>query len=261
MHFRFLFLTLFLCLSCKKDHKTSEVIVIGHAGAGLNTEAGIYHDNSKESVQYALGYQGCEGVEVDVQLSADSVLWLMHNLNLKEQTNRSGCVATMSSSELETVKYTTLKKEKLAKLEEIEAIWLKDKYLFLDMKPYNECLDKTILPARFISAVQQLSYTGVNVFITSTQKDWLHAWSGSGFSQIYSADNFEDAVSALENFNFAGIMIRNAAITDEQVASVKATGKKVAIFEVRSPKGIRSALSKKPDFIVTDDIRATLIEK
>jgi hypothetical protein len=42
---------------------------------------------------------------------------------------------------------------------------------------------------------------------------------------------------------------------------LQAAGKKVIIFEVRSPKGIKSALKKHPNYLVTDDLRATIIEK
>jgi len=45
------------------------------------------------------------------------------------------------------------------------------------------------------------------------------------------------------------------------VTKIRQAGKKIYIFEVRSPKGIRSALKKIPDGILTDDIRAAILEK
>ena len=58
-----------------------------------------------------------------------------------------------------------------------------------------------------------------------------------------------------------GAVFRNSDIAVSDVVAVKTFGKKVIIYDVRSAKGIRSALDKSPDFLLTDDIKTTLIEK
>jgi hypothetical protein len=55
--------------------------------------------------------------------------------------------------------------------------------------------------------------------------------------------------------------VRNSKFDREEMAQIQATEKNVVIFEVRSPKGIRSALRKLPDYLITDDLRASIIEK
>ncbi len=58
-----------------------------------------------------------------------------------------------------------------------------------------------------------------------------------------------------------GAVFRNSEIAVSDVNSVKSFGKEVIIYDVRSPNGIKSALDKTPDYLLTDDIKATLIEK
>ncbi|MNY72919.1 hypothetical protein D3C86_2115780 [compost metagenome] len=76
-----------------------------------------------------------------------------------------------------------------------------------------------------------------------------------------------DAVDAAQFLNNANALIsdgasfRNSAITISDVNAVKSLGKEVILYDVRSPKGIKSAFNKFPDYLLTDDIKATLIEK
>ena len=90
--------------------------LLGHAGMGLSIENSFYHDNSLESIELALSINGCDGLEVDVQMSLDNSLWLYHDPNLETQTNLNGCISCKTDKELENGRYKTLHKEKLIKL-------------------------------------------------------------------------------------------------------------------------------------------------
>jgi hypothetical protein len=57
-----------------------------------------------------------------------------------------------------------------------------------------------------------------------------------------------------------GYVVKNPDWNENEIQQLKNSSKKVYIFEVRSPKGIRKALRKAPDGLITDDIRNTLIE-
>ncbi len=81
------------------------------------------------------------------------------------------------------------------------------------------------------------------------------------FLLIYSTETISEANLILGNNAVSGLMAKNSKISKEEVGQLKAQGKKIIIFEVRSPKSIRKALKKRPDYLVTDDLRATIIEK
>jgi hypothetical protein len=62
-------------------------------------------------------------------------------------------------------------------------------------------------------------------------------------------------------YTISGYVVRNSDFDKNEIELIKNANKDLFIFEIRSPKGIRSALNKNPDALITDDIRAALIEK
>lgn len=58
---------------CKKELVYEDTLVYGHAGTTIHPELWVYPANTKESVLYALDVLGAEGVEIDIQMTKDSV--------------------------------------------------------------------------------------------------------------------------------------------------------------------------------------------
>ena len=109
-----------ILFSCSKEKGFDNVKVLGHAATGLENLNSVYHDNSKEAVEMALSMQGCEGVEIDIQLSKDDELWLYHDAFLKTQTNGNGCISECETGYLDNLQYSSLHKEELLKLSELD---------------------------------------------------------------------------------------------------------------------------------------------
>lgn len=261
MRFINLFLFLSLLISCKKE-SMRYIDVIGHAGMGLSMQNSIYHDNTFEAVKLALSYPGSNGVEVDVQLDKDGCLWLYHNDYLQDETNTSGCINDMNSKDIEKANYKTIKKEKLTKLNQI--LNLKDSLqnLFLDVRNLNACSNSLIDVLEFEIALNNLGIEQLkNVHLIISNKNW--AIYLSQYYQVYfCSDDFEYGQQILNEIEqVKGLIIRNKYITESQVSQLKNKDKKIYLFDIRSPKGNRQALRKNPTGIITDDIRAALIER
>lgn len=253
----------FLVCACvkKQEHRS---IVIGHAGAGLGVINGTYSDNSKEAITYAMSFVGCEGVEIDVQLSKDTTAWLLHDLTLNNSTDSEGCVGEKSDHELSNVRYKSLIKESLVELTSIDFEGLNTNYLWLDLRHYQVCDEKYIDNTSFITALQKNTFIQNNltkVILISNQLNWLMGFQNSFSQLVYEVESVSQAIALKNEPKIYGFIIKNKNIEKDQVKELRAAGKKVAIFELRSVKGIRSAFKKAPDFIITDDIRTTLIEK
>jgi glycerophosphoryl diester phosphodiesterase len=73
------------------------VLVIGHRGA-----AGLAPENTLGAIQVALDL-GVDGVEFDVQRSADNELILMHDLDVDRTTNGRGLVNDLTLAELQAL--------------------------------------------------------------------------------------------------------------------------------------------------------------
>lgn len=257
-------ISILIAFSCQKKSDFRDVKIIGHGASGLKMQNAIYHDNSKEAIDMYAGVSGCDGVEIDVQLSASGSLWLFHDEELSGETKPSGCIGSMSDDELKEIKYKSFHKEKLLALKEVPFEKLKGKTLMLDLRHHNACKNEIVSVTTFVqelNAILALQDGSIEVFVLFNIAEWQPYFENLPFETIYYGDGFVESEATLNTFPFDGVIFKNSQVSKEQVAKLKSAGKKVIIFEVRSPKGIRSALKKQPDYLMTDDVRATIIEK
>ncbi len=256
---------LFILLSCSKQKEFNDVLVIGHAATGLEMMNSVYHDNSKEAMEFALAIEGCNGVELDAQLSQDGKLWFYHDVQLQFQTKGQGCIPDRTSSELSEIRYKSVHKEYLFSIGMLDTLLLNGKHLFLDLRHYNECGSAYVPVQQVISQLEEHGLkdpSSFTVHCITGYKGWIQPLINAGFKVCFSAYSL-DEVSQCELVYplLEGYVVKNMDFTGDDVSDIQKANKKVYIFEVRSPKGIRKALRKHPDGIITDDIRATLIEK
>ena len=263
MNFRLFigFIVLFLA-SCKK-HKDlyPETVIGGHACAGLHISSSNYHDNSLEAYRYARSFDKVMMVEVDAQLSQDGTLWLFHDPELKEESNGDGAIPQKNDAYLSGLTYRSLEKEQLIRLQDLPAD-LKGVCLLIDLKEADGTgglIDSTLL-IHALNNAKQYFYNGDVALITNTGR-FLPAIKGLGFRIYYNAVDADQFVTNYDTPVVSGAVFRNSDIEDSDVSAVRALGKEVIVYDVRSPEGIKSAFEKSPDYLLTDDIKATLIEK
>jgi glycerophosphoryl diester phosphodiesterase len=260
-----IFFLLLLGFGCSKNKSYENVRIYGHAATGLENVASVFHDNTMEAVNLALAMQGCDGVEVDVHLSADGDLWLYHDTQLDSETNLTGCIPDVSSEVLKTGKYSTLHQEKIAQLSEIDTNRLHGKELILDLRHYNECLGEFVNVVQIIDRLVEIGYSsalGYTVLVNVSRKEWVQPFVEAGFHtvlSIYSMTDFTNSESVFPGIY--GYIMKNSDVTAENVEAIHQSGKKLFIFEVRSTKMTREALRKGPDGILSDDLRTAIIEK
>ncbi|AEA45257.1 glycerophosphodiester phosphodiesterase [Fluviicola taffensis] len=260
--FTFIFLLLFSTACRKSENRFPDTKIGGHACAGLSVSNNNYHDNSLEAYKYARSFEGVEVIEVDVQLSKNGTLWLFHDRELSDQSSGTGAVAQVEDSYLSTLKYRSLEKEKLIRLEDLPAD-LKGLTLQLDLKESDGTtsgfIDSTTLLQALIQA--QSYFSNGNLEIISNSGRFVPTMKSLGFTVYLDAINAAYFFNHPMNTYADGASFRNSEITDSDVNSIKFAGKKVIIYDVRSATGIVSAFEKKPTVLLTDDIKATLIEK
>jgi hypothetical protein len=257
MPFRLLYFLLLLLLSCSKKEDFSEVQVIGHAGMGLEMPNSIFHDNSLEAIELALTIPGSNGVEIDVQMDLNGRLWLFHDEVLNEETNGINCISSNTSEYIKTLRYSSLKQEKLAELSQIPFHNFKDKRFFLDLKPWNKCSGNTVSIEDFKVALTAIDLPE-NCTIILSDPSWIPFFIDD-FTIYFASDNFQYAKTILtQEAMVKGLVIRNAAVNKAQTQEIIAQNKEIYLFEIRSPKGVKSALQKRPSGIISDDLRAAI---
>ena len=257
-------LIVLLCLvSCKKKH-FDQVKLIGHAGSGLSISTAIYADNSSESVNYALEMKGIDGVEIDIQCSADGTAWLFHDPELDETTNGSGCVPSSTDDYLQSLHYATLKKEPLVKLADLNAPF-NDRIIFLDIRTFNQCTQTEIDQQDMIAAIQQAlpDVPDERIFVITNRPGWVNDFYLEGWNvylEMVTADEYLGVAAATLDQTI-GTCLRNSNTTKNDIENLHEHSKEVIIFDVRSPKNMRKALKKFPDYILADDLKGAIIEK
>jgi len=255
----------FLFISCSKKQDYSAVKLLGHAGMGLSIENSFYHDNSLESIELALSINGCDGLEVDVQMSLDNSLWLYHDPHLETQTDLSGCISSKTDKELENGRYKTLHKEKLIKLNEIDINILKNKTIILDLKNINYCTSTEVDKNDFINALKQLPFvmdSSIKVEIILKEELWLQPFIDNEFNVLYETNSLEKWNTIIDAYPaINGLIIKTSKISKSEIQNIHLSNKEVYLFEMRSPNTIREALIKNPNGIISDDLRGAVLEK
>ncbi|ASS48988.1 MAG: hypothetical protein A3D31_05360 [Candidatus Fluviicola riflensis] len=262
MRYNILFIVLLSVLSCKKKQQFEDVKLIGHAGSGLDSGTSPYHDNSQEAIDYAVNMEGIDGVEIDLQCSASGSIWLFHNTMLNNATKGEGCVNSVTDDYLNGLAYSGLGNESLLKLADLDFPFT-TRTCFLDVRHYNSCTGQILDQQTVINAIDAAitPFSMAEVSVITNNPNWVHAFYLKGWNVYFEIGTANSYLNSGQLSETVGLCIRNSEIDRSEVESVQQAGKEVIIFEVRSPKGIRSGLKKHPDYLITDNLKAAIIEK
>jgi glycerophosphoryl diester phosphodiesterase len=259
-HSVLLFILSLLLWSCRKQESYPDVQIFGHAGMGMDIGMSAFHDNSLEAVELALSLPTMDGVEVDVRMSKDGTLWLYHENKLEAHTDGVGCIFEKTDETLEKVRYKSLHREKLTRLDQIWPLLSPKHQLILDLKHWNECTAGYVDMQLFKEALYAIPLEFRDqIVLDSSNPNWL-AQISQDFKVVFSTVTFEEGLKQLEKVPaLSGLMMRSKDITAEQIAYLKTLGKESYLFEMRSSKKQRAALQKQPSAILADDPRGALV--
>lgn len=263
---RFSFLLIFtLLVACNKSKNYQQTLLIGHGGNGFEIQNAFYHDNSAEAIDVAMNLQGTDGVELDLRLSAEGKPWFYHDEELANETNGSGCLESNTSAELENITYSTSKQEHLLSLQKLDFSAYKGKTLFFDVRHYDPCKSQAINKEQLLTELQEFKNSNPQIELKLNCKvaGIAEYFANAGFQvyiEVAKLSDYNNYSIALANVE--GITIDNLNVEKDEITQFRKTySKKVVIYGPRSPKFIRRALKKQPDYLMTDDLRTAIIEK
>jgi glycerophosphoryl diester phosphodiesterase len=257
---KFVCLLLFIA-QCKKKNNFENIIVIGHAASGLDYLGTLPHDNSKEAIDWALSQYGVDGVEIDVQTSLDSTSWLYHDEKLESQTNGNGCIFELDDQYLKSLHYTTLSKEKIIRLNEIDESHIIAKTLLLDVRHFNYCENKMVDVSIVLNGIKKVNVIKkANTIVLLNNPSWIQSFKNEGYSVLFAVYSIEEARDWYSK-NVDGFIVKNGSFDKNHIEEIRTNGKKVFIFDVKSANSIKEAFSKFPDGVITDDILRALTIK
>lgn len=86
--------------SAQCDCPAMDTLVIGHRGAGTDDGSELFPENTIESAQQAFT-EGADMVEIDVQLTSDGSVVLMHDDTVNRTTDGMGCVSALTLADIQ----------------------------------------------------------------------------------------------------------------------------------------------------------------
>ena len=266
---RFIFIFfVFISVSCSKDPATfylenlnnNQISCFGHAGMGFYS---IYPVNSWPGFESCLN-RGADGTEMDIHMTKDSVLVIIHNGNLQETTSCSGDIKDLNWAEINNCKIESqfFKDSKLLSLDEfIEKIPSPKHYTYTwDTKLSDFNTEYYGVFARAIIRTINKYDLNEHVFIENPFADFLQQIKRrkNDTHLFVLADDFEEGLQQVKQCNFFGVSMHNNKVTIEQVKEAHNENVHVTIYGVLSEKENYTAVEKCPDFIQTDNMNYLL---
>lgn len=257
MRFSVFFLSLVVFTSCKKVHHP-HVDVVSHAGAGLGAIHSPYIENSQEAIDYVLSFDDCAGVEIDVQLSKDSSLWVFHDQNMKEKLGIDDCLGSFTDEEIKAFRLPD--GQALIRLNDFDFSKYPGKRFYLDIKHWTPCdAFEWEMMRRGIEKINWADSDSSQIVLMLSNTAWL-ADASILFDQVMfvanTAANVEETIST--HPNLYGVEVKFTEVDETLISKWKSQGLYVGIFQLRAAKSIKKAINLAPDFIETDDFKTAI---
>ncbi|MGV3695686.1 glycerophosphodiester phosphodiesterase [Flavobacterium sp.] len=211
---------------------------IGHRGA-----KGHAAENTLASFQKAIDL-GVDGIELDVHLSLDGTVMVIHDETVDRTTSHSGLVKNFSSTELEPMGIPTL-----------EAVFdLADKRCFInvELKTY-ETADKTVEIIENLVSKKGWNYEQVIV----SSFDWnalqqVHFLNDTIRIGVLTSTDLDLALAFAKFIKAYSIHPYYHLLTAENVMQMQSKNFKVHPWTINEPEDIIFVKSLKIDGIITD---------
>ena len=258
-----------LLLGCKKPDvagidnlNRNTISAIGHGGMGITSS---YPINTYESLQVAFT-AGADGVEIDVQMTSDSVLVTYHNDELSTNTGCSGKISDHTWVEIKDCEYdnSLFAGYEMWSVSDLMGAW-KDKdsrIIVFDCKLiYSSNFDEfqSTYARQIVKLVESIEFGG-EVLIESQSIDFLLLIQAQkpDYKLFFYPQTYEEGFDVAFSNNLYGITIASSKVTKQQIREAHDNGLRVAIWNIDSRSDNVDAINKYPDYIQTDKLKNLL---
>lgn len=275
-----LLLMLLAACTATKPAENPKLLVLGHAGSGFFTPISPFNfrpPSSWRGIRRAL-LRGADGVEIDLQMSRDSVVMLYHDQRMQDGSTGTGCISERTAAEITQARYRggfpydLIQKERpisfdtlLARLNRRPSF----PFIHLDLHEDDQCLpaghqhDRTPLLVRQIAASLARYHVppAKVLFITQegpTVRLARAAMPGVRIGLEIASDEFAFGLKVARTEKVHTVVLDADRVTPEQSAQAHTAGFTVVVFGGRSPGDLRRILKTQPDEIEVDNVHRLL---
>jgi glycerophosphoryl diester phosphodiesterase len=258
-----------------------KLVVLGHAGSGFFTPISPFNfrpPSSWRGIEHGLRI-GADGVEMDLQLSQDSVVMLYHDPKLENSSNGHGCISQHPAAALTQLRYhggfpyDLLQKERPITFDTVLARFSRRSSfpaIHLDLHEDDQCLppghqhDRTPLLIRQIARSLARYHVPPAQVLLITQEAATIGLSRVAMPQVrigleIASDEFAFGLKVARTEKVHTVVLDADRVTPEQATQAHAAGLRVVVFGGRSGKDIQRVLATQPDEIEVDNVKRLLI--
>ncbi|MET4073749.1 glycerophosphodiester phosphodiesterase [Hymenobacter sp. UYCo722] len=258
-----------------------KLVVLGHAGSGFYTAISPFNfrpPSSWRGIRRAL-LRGADGVEIDLQMSRDSVIMLYHDQKMQDGSTGTGCISERTAAEITQARYRggfpydLIQKEHPISFDTLLARLNRRPtfpFIHLDLHEDDQCLppghqhDRTPLLVRQIAAsLARYHVPLANVLLVTEEAATVRlaraAMPGIRVGLEIASAEFAFGLQVAKTAKVHTLVLDADRVTPEQTAQAHAAGFKVVVFGGRSPKDLRRVLATQPDEIEVDNVKRLLL--
>jgi glycerophosphoryl diester phosphodiesterase len=235
--------------------------VIGHRGAAFYAP-----ENTLSSIKTALA-MGVDGVEIDVHLTKDKKIAVIHDKDTKRISGGKYDfnICEKTYDELKHIdagshKAPEFKDEKIPLLEEVLALMPEDKKLFIEIKCGAEIFE--VLPAQLenIKRPESIVIISFSLDVAALSKVLMPRFESYWIlgSKFFAGAKIEDAIKIALASNLDGLDTDHKLASADFIKKVKSAGLKYYVWTLDEPRraavlklyGLDGITSNKPDVII-----------
>jgi glycerophosphoryl diester phosphodiesterase len=243
--------------SCNKAVIDKNIEIYGHAGTSLHRDRAIFPANSFKSIEYAIDGLDADGVEIDVQITKDTVMVLFHDPFLNQSSNWDGCVGDYTFKELQELPLD-YSKYRIASLAEV-LIFMKsrNKKVYLDTKIFDYCSNSLVDQTKFQIALDKaLNEAQIvdfeNIMLGMLDVDYLNSINYP--NKCYESGNVENTVKLALLYGIKNVLFEKDLINKESAEYLENSTLNWGVFNVKDKWTIQKVVKFTPDFIISDNI-------
>ena len=235
---------------------------LAHRGSGPTRPLSPLPENSLAAFRQAIDL-GADGVELDVELTRDGELLVMHDDTLDRTTTCAGCVSAIALRDAQACALVDGRhqptEERPPTLAQVFAALPSDALVNVELKVFGECATPDTGPealARAAAAEVRRLGAARRVLFSSFEESALLALKRAD-ADLYAAlltgsADLED-VAHVADIGLDAIHPTWSGVTVETVAAARANGLQVNLWTVNGRHFLGQALDKGPTAIITDE--------
>lgn len=223
-------------------------LILGHRGAPREAP-----ENTMRAFRLALE-QGADGIELDVQASADGVPVILHDDSLERTTDRRGDVSLLSWDEISAARAGG---EPVPRLEEVAA-WAAATGAFLNVEIKRPGIEATAL-----GAIEAAGHTGSTLFssfhVESVAE--VRRLAPEAACWLLTEHWRPDTLALAQELGVGGVCLHDPLATKDVVSALRAARLGAVVWTVDKPGRIRALLRAGVQGIITNHPAAGVLAR